>query len=283
MTATAGHSPRLTVALTFDHDAISSEVSRGHGPVLISRGEFGPRVGVPRILDLLARHRIAATFFVPGHTLATFPDSVGAIGAAGHELACHGWAHEDLAALDPAAEREVMVRSFEAIGAAAGAPPAGFRAPYWSLSPRTLEIAEELGFRYDSSLMADDVRLSWVRRGDRHDVSRSTLGEPGGLVEVPISWALDDWPHFEPGDRGVGPMSAPSKVEEIWLAELRYAWEHEPGGVLTITMHPEAIGRGHRIAMLERFIEAAAGLDGVAFDRLDRIVERWAGGSAPQP
>lgn len=283
MTATAGPPARLTVALTFDHDAISSEVNRGHGPVLISRGEFGPRVGTPRILDLLARHRIAATFFVPGHTLATFPESVASIAAAGHELACHGWAHEDLAALDPPAEREVMVRSFEAIGAAAGVMPAGFRAPYWSLSPRTLDIAEALGFRYDSSQMADDVHLYRVRRGDRHDVSRSTLGEPGGLVEVPISWALDDWPHFEPGDRGVGPMSAPSKVEEIWFAELRYAWEHEPGGVLTITMHPEAIGRGHRIAMLERFIEAAEALEGVVFDRLDRIVERWVAGSAAAP
>ncbi|MBF6604505.1 MAG: polysaccharide deacetylase [Chloroflexi bacterium] len=276
MEATAGPSPRLTVALTFDHDAISSEVSRGHGPVLISRGEFGPRVGVPRILDLLRRHEIRATFFVPGHTLATFPESVAAIVAGGHELACHGWAHEDLAALDPTEERTIMARSFEAIANAAGAPPAGFRAPYWSLSPRTLELAEELGFRYDSSLMADDLRLSWVRRGDRHDTARSVFGEAGRLVEVPISWALDDWPHFEPGDRGVGPMSAPSKVEEIWLGELRYAWEHEPGGVLTLTMHPEAIGRGHRIAMLERFILAARELEGVHFDRLDRIVGRWA-------
>jgi len=267
--------PRLTVALTFDHDAISSEVTRGDGPVLLSRGEFGPRVGVPRILALLARHAIPATFFVPGHTVATFPESVASIVAAGHEIGCHGWAHEDLAALPEEEERLVMTRSFEAIGDAAGAPPHGFRAPYWSLSPRTLGIALELGFVYDSSLMADDVHLYRVRVDDHHDVLGSSLGSPGPLVEVPISWALDDWPHFEPGERGVGPMSAPSKVEEIWLGELRYAWEHEPGGTLTLTMHPEAIGRGHRLAMLERFITAARALDGVAFDRLDRVVARW--------
>jgi peptidoglycan-N-acetylglucosamine deacetylase len=83
-------------------------------------------------------------------------------------------------------------------------------------------------------------------------------------------------PHFEPGERGVGPLSAPSKVEEIWTAELRYAWEHEPGGVLTLTMHPEAIGRGHRIAMLERFIGVVRSLDGAVFDRLDAVVDRWA-------
>ena len=154
--------------------------------------------------------------------------------------------------------------------------PAGFRAPYWSLSEGTLELAVELGFVYDSSLMADDVHLHRVRRGDVHDARvGSRLGAPGPLVEVPISWALDDWPHFEPGAKGVGPMSAPSKVEEIWLGELRHAWEREPGSLLTLTMHPEAIGRGHRLLMLERFIGAARALDGVVFDRLDRVVERW--------
>ena len=274
--------PRLTVALTFDHDAISSEVQRGDGPVSISRGEFGPRVGVPRILALLERNGIAATFFVPGHTLATFPESVAAIVAAGHELGCHGWAHEDLATLTKVAERDVMKRSFAAIGDAAGVAPRGFRAPYWSLSPRTLDLAAELGFAYDSSLMYDDVHLSWARTGDRHAVDRSVLGRPGPLVEVPIAWALDDWPQFEPGERGVGPMSATSKVEEIWTDELRYAWANEPGGVLTITMHPEAIGRGHRIAMLERFIDSARALDGVVFDRLDRVVDRWAAAN-PRP
>src|SRR5438552_2277452 len=169
--------PRLSVALTFDHDAISAEVNRGDGPVDMSRGEFGPRVGVPRILALLDRYAIPATFFVPGHTVVTFPASVSSIVAGGHELGCHGWAHEDLASLEPLAEREVMTRSFDAIGRAArGVMPKGFRAPYWSLSGQTLEIAAELGFRYDSSLMADDVRLSWVRIGDRHDVAKSDLG-----------------------------------------------------------------------------------------------------------
>jgi peptidoglycan-N-acetylglucosamine deacetylase len=272
----AASAPRLTVAVTFDHDAISAEVHRGEGPVSLSRGEFGPRVGIPRILELLDRYAIPATFFVPGHTAVTFPDSVAAIVAAGHELGCHGWAHEDLATLTESDERDVMVRSTETIGAAAGAAPRGFRAPYWSLSEHTLQIAVELGFTYDSSLMSDDVHLYRVRVGDRHHVDRSILGAPGPLVEVPISWSLDDWPHFEPGQRGVGPMSAASKVEEIWSDELTYAWEHEPGGVLTITMHPEAIGRGHRILMLERFVRAASAHQGVLFERLDAVVARWA-------
>lgn len=273
--------PRLTVALTFDHDAMSSEVDRGDGPVLVSRGEFGPRVGVPRILAMLERESIAATWFVPGHTIATFPDSVRAIVDAGHEIGCHAWAHEDLASVGEALERDILSRSVDALTRAAGGlAPRGFRAPYWSLSPATLGIVAELGFTYDSSLMADDVHPYQVRVGDVHDRAGSRLGAPGPLVEIPISWSLDDWPHFEPGSRGVGPMSAPSKVEEIWTEELRWAYEHEPGGVLTLTMHPEAIGRGHRLRMLERFIATTRSLEGVVFERLDRVVERWA---APNP
>jgi peptidoglycan-N-acetylglucosamine deacetylase len=273
--------PRLTVALTFDHDAWSASIERDEGPVLLSRSEFGPRVGVPRVLDLLRRHSIPATFFVPAHTAVTFPQSVRAIVDGGHELACHGWVHEDFATLSPANQRDVLVRSRDALERVYVRQPVGFRAPYWSLAPDTLSIVQELGFAYDSSLMDDDVHLHRVRFGDRHDRERSTLGQPGRLVEVPISWTLDDWPQFEPGRLGLGPMSAPSKVEEIWAAELRWAWEHEPGGVLTYTMHPEAIGRMSRIAMLERLVELAESLEGVVFNRLDAVVERWERSNPP--
>ena len=179
---------------------------------------------------------------------------------------------------DADAQRAVLERSIEALTRAAGGTrPVGFRAPYWSLGPETLGIVESLGFLYDSSLMDDDTHLHRVRVGDVHDAAAgvSRLGPEGRLVEVPISWALDDWPHFEPSTAAVGPMSAPSKVLEIWLEELRYAWGANDGGVLTITMHPEAIGRGSRMRMLERFIAEAKALDGVVFDRLDRVVERW--------
>lgn len=270
--------PRLTVALTFDHDGIASEIRRGDGPTVISRGEFGPRVGVGRILELLDREGIASTWFVPGHTVETFPVSVAAVVQAGHELACHGWLHEDLASLSADGQRAVLERSLEALTRAqAGIRPVGFRAPYWSLGSETLAIVESLGFAYDSSLMDDDSHLHRVRHGDIHDGAAgvSRLGQEGELVEVPISWTLDDWPHFEPSTGAVGPMSAPSKVLEIWLEELRFAWAADDGGVLTITMHPEAIGRGSRIRMLERFIAEAKTLDGVAFDRLDRVVTRW--------
>ena len=272
--------PRLTVALTIDHDAISDAVRRGDPPVKVSHGEFGPRVGVKRILALLASRAIPATFFVPGHTLTTFTDDTEAIVAGGHELACHGWFHEDFADLPAEAQRDVLDRSVAAAQAVAGVAPAGFRAPYWSLGEETLGLAEAAGFRYDSSLMANDYDLYRVRQGDRHSVADGTRwGEPGSLGEVPVYWAMDDWPHFEPGPGRSG-LSAPSAVLEIWTEELRYAHEHAPGGLVMVTVHPECIGRGHRMAMLERFLDAAAALDGVAFERLDTVVDRWVAATA---
>jgi peptidoglycan/xylan/chitin deacetylase (PgdA/CDA1 family) len=269
--------PRLTVALTFDHDAISDGVRRGDGPVKLSHGEFGPRVGTPRILTLLAERGIPATWFVPGHTQMTFPASTDAILAGGHELACHGWYHEDHATLSTDETVELLGRCRDAVTLRTGTAPRGWRAPYWSLAPETLELVQKAGFVYDSSLMTDDYQLHRVRFGDVHSTAiGSRFGPEGKLVEVPVSWSLDDWPHFEPAsDGGRDGLSAPSKVLEIWTEELLYAHAHAGGGLLTITMHPECIGRGHRMAMLERFIDAAAALEGVVFDRLDRHVDRW--------
>jgi peptidoglycan/xylan/chitin deacetylase (PgdA/CDA1 family) len=266
--------PRLTVALTFDSDAISDGIRRGDSPVKLSHGEFGPRVGVPRILELLQRERIPATWFVPGHTLETFPANTEGILAGGHELACHGWYHEDFSELTTDAQAEILARSVEAVRKAAGAPPKGFRAPYWALGPETLELVLGAGFEYDSSLMADDYRPYPVRMGDRHSVDGASIfGQESHLKEAPISWSMDDWPYFEPGPGRDG-LSAPSRVLEIWTGELHYAYEHAPGGLLTLTMHPECIGRGHRMAMLEAFIAEARSLDGVAFDRLDSYLDQ---------
>jgi peptidoglycan-N-acetylglucosamine deacetylase len=268
---------RLTVALTFDHDAISDSVRRGDPPVKVSHGEFGPRVGVPRILELLARFAIPATWFVPGHTMETFPDTIDAILAGGHELACHGWYHEDFAELAAADEAALVERCAAAVEQRTGGRPKGWRAPYWSLGERSLDVVADAGFVYDSSLMADDYGLYRVRRGDRHSTTTgTTFGKVGSLVEVPVYWGLDDWPQFEPApERGRDGLTAPSRVLEVWTEELRYAHAHALGGLLTLTMHPECIGRGSRMAMLERFIEAAASLEGVEFNRLDHYVEAW--------
>jgi peptidoglycan/xylan/chitin deacetylase (PgdA/CDA1 family) len=267
--------PRLTVAITVDHDAISDGVRRGDSPVKLSHGEFGPRVGAPRLLELFARESIPTTWFVPGHTVVTFPESVRAVVDGGHEVGTHGWYHEDFAELSRDDQRDILERSRDAVAEASGEAPRGFRAPYWSLGRETLELVEAAGYRYDSSLMAGDAWPYRVRHGDRHTTAEGTTwGRESSLLEVPVYWAMDDWPHFEPGPSRDG-LSAPSKVLEIWTGELRWAWDHEPGGLVMVTLHPECIGRGHRMRLVERFIAACRELDGVVFDRLDRHLDRW--------
>ena len=271
--------PRLTVALTFDHDSLSDGIRRGDSPVKLSHAEFGHNVGVPRILALMEREKVPSSWFIPGATLELYPGDTEAILAGGHEVGCHGWFHEDYSALDAAEQRDIQARSMDAVERSTGQRPRGHRAPYWAFGPDTIGVLEDAGFVYDSSLQADDYRPYRVRRGDRHSTAEgSVFGPESKLLEVPVYWTLDDWPLFEPGDNGRDGMRPPSQVLEIWLAELRYAHSNAPGGLLTITMHPECIGRGHRMAMVEEFIGEAKALDGVVFSRLDTYLEAWAEG-----
>ena len=268
--------PRSTVCLTFDFDAMSVWFGYEHvTPAMLQRGEYGARVGVPRLLQMLERERLPATFFVPGHTLESFPEPSEQILEAGHEVAHHSYAHVDPSgqtADDERADFERALGVFEKLGVT----PVGYRSPSADLSASTLKILEEHGFAYDSSLMADDYRLYQPRIGDR--VSREQplqRGREADLIEIPMCFELDDWPHFQfnfdPSRVG---LSAPSKVLEIWQGELDYMHEHVDGGVLVVAMHPQVIGRGHRVAMLERFVEHARALGDVTFAEMREVAAR---------
>lgn len=250
--------PSSIVCLSFDFDALSVWFSYEQtSPNMLQRGEYGARVGVPRLLDLLRAEQIRATFFIPGHTVESYPDETLAILEAGHEIAHHSYAHIAPSEQTPDAERRDMERALAAL-AAIDVRPAGYRAP-GDHSPRTLELLEEYGFRYDSSYKGDDYRPYRPRVGDR--VSRDeplARGRAARLWELPTSYELDDWAHFQfnfsPYRNGT---SAPSKVLEIWCAELDWMDAHVDGGILTALMHPQVIGRGSRMAMLEQFIAHA--------------------------
>jgi peptidoglycan-N-acetylglucosamine deacetylase len=264
-----------TVCLTFDFDAISLWIGPfgATSPSAISRGEFGA-VGARRILELLDRKGIPASFFVTGHTADTYPDIVRDIAAAGHEIGHHGYLHENPISLGTREkEREILELGFAALERAAGIRPTGYRSPAWDNSPFTIELLLEYGFRYESSLMGNDFTPYWCRVGDvvRPDGPYG-FGAEVDLVEMPVSWILDDFPHFEnvhlaSGLLTVG-LSAPSKVEEIWQGEFDFMYRQVPDGVFNLTMHPQVIGRGHRMLMLERLVDYIAGHPGVTFSRL---------------
>jgi peptidoglycan/xylan/chitin deacetylase (PgdA/CDA1 family) len=273
--------PRATVCLSFDFDAISLWIGPmgATSPSMISRGEFGV-VGVERILRLLERKGITATFYVTGHTADTYPESVRAIVAAGHEVGHHGYLHENPVSLpSKEAERHVLEMGLAALDRAAGVRPVGYRSPSWDNSPHTIELLLEYGFRYESSLMGKDFEPYWCRVGDviRQD-GPYEFGPNVDLVELPVSWLLDDFPHFEyyrVANRSNQGLSAPSKVEEIWRGEFDYLYSEVPGGIYTLTMHPQVIGRGHRMLMLERLIDYFASHDNVRFTTLAAAAEDW--------
>jgi peptidoglycan-N-acetylglucosamine deacetylase len=267
--------PNSTVCLSFDFDAMSVWFGFPRTtPAMLNRGEYGARVGVPRLLDLLERRGIRGTFFVPGHTVESFPHETTAILERGHEIAHHSYAHVDPPQQTPDEERADMERALDALERI-GVRPLGYRSPSADLSDVTLELVEEHGFVYDSSLMTDDFRPFHPRIGDR--VSRDeplVRGRESALWELPMCFELDDWPHFQfnfdPPRRG---LAAPSTVLEIWRGELEWMDANVDGGVLTVCMHPQVIGRGHRMAMLERFVAHCRDA-GAEFERLVDVARR---------
>jgi peptidoglycan-N-acetylglucosamine deacetylase len=268
---------KLSVCLTFDFDALSPwvfEMAEGNVAAL-SRGEFGA-VAVPRILELLRRHDIRATFFIPGHTALAYPDLVRSIAADGHELGHHGWVHEGLSRLDPEKEREYLRLGLEALDTVAGVRPLGYRAPSVDVSVNTVDILLEQGFLYDASFSATDFEPYYLRSGDRFPTDGPyVFGESVDLVGIPFSWGLSDFQYFEFVPGVTVRQDTPSAVYEIWHGELEWAHANVPGGLYVLTMHPQAIGRGSRLAMVESLIDAASGLENAVFERLGDYASRW--------
>jgi len=254
--------PNSTICLSFDFDAMSVWLEYGAGVTrnMLERGEFGARVGVPRVLDLLKTHQLPATFFIPGHTADSFPERVNDILVAGHEIAHHTYAHIEPSSLSVDEERRDLERGLEAL-AKFGVRPIGFRTG--GQSEHTLSLLEEYEFIYDSSFKGDDFRPYRPRIGDVVSSQQPLVrGREARLWEMPTQYEFDDWVHFNfnfsPYRNGT---SAPSKVLEIWTAQLRWMDKHVDGGVLTVLMHPQVIGRAHAIAMLEDFVNFAKSRD----------------------
>jgi peptidoglycan/xylan/chitin deacetylase (PgdA/CDA1 family) len=267
------------VCLSFDFDAISGFIARDTPtPSPISRGEFGPRVAAPRLLALLRKYEIQSSWFVPGHTIETFPDAVKAVADAGHEIAHHGWKHVSPSTLTREAEEAELIRGNEAVKRISGQYARGYRSPSWDLSPHSVELFIKHGFSYDSSMMGDDYTPYYARQGDVIELEQpAKFGRTTSLVEMPISWSTDDAPHFEFMRVGnairPGLMNA-GLVLENWLNDFLYMRKAVKWGVLTYTCHPFIIGRGHRMMMLEKLIRKLKD-NGAVFQRMDETVEEF--------
>jgi peptidoglycan/xylan/chitin deacetylase (PgdA/CDA1 family) len=263
-----------TVCLSFDFDTMSASIFRGQDtPTWLSRGEFGARTGIVRILDLLHEYGIRATFFIPGYTADSFPERVQAVRQAGHEIGNHGYLHEPpaQAAGDAEQERAILRKANDALERVAGVHPSGYRSPSWDLSEHSVRLLREEGFLYDSSLMADDFRPYLCREGDQiNRGSGYVMGTETDVVELPVSWILDDYPYFELRPQN-SIMAPPSHVREIWQGEFDYLYERVPDGIFTLTMHPHVIGRGHRMTMLEKLIRHMRSRPGVRFATMEEV------------
>lgn len=245
--------------LTFDFDAMSGWIARGMtSPTPISRGEFGPNVALPRILSLLGKYGITSSWYIPGHTLETYPDSCRRVFDAGHEIGHHGWTHRPPASLSREQEEEELVRAGESIRKLTGRAARGYRSPSWDLSPHSVALLLEHGFVYDSSMMGNDYTPYRVRDSDVIELDRPAIfGTPTRLIEMPVSWTLDDYPHFEFIRTQTwilqGLMNADSVLSN-WADDFLYLKNNLEWGVITYTFHPFVIGRGHRMMALEKLI-----------------------------
>jgi peptidoglycan/xylan/chitin deacetylase (PgdA/CDA1 family) len=237
---------RCAVALSFDCDHETFELGGGGNAIgRLAWGEFGRRVGVPRILQALRKHDVTASFFMPAVCSLIDPEETKRIVDAGHEIGMHGWIHENNSKLDEITERELMLRARDVLEKNAGIAPVGFRSANWDLSPHTIALVAELGLEYDSSLMADE---------DCYELLLD--GAASGVVEVPVEWLRDDAVYLlfnrEPATR---PWMSPDDVFAVFERELDKAWED--GGLFQLVMHPFVIGYRSRIWILEQLIEHA--------------------------
>jgi peptidoglycan-N-acetylglucosamine deacetylase len=268
---------RLAVSIGTDFDAHSvwmgtfGLTSPGH----LSRGEFGAEVGVPRLLALYQEFGIRTTWFTPGHTLLTFRARVDTVLDAGHEVGAHGCWHEPVHTLDSGEERRLVEKTLEVHEKVVGRIPRGFRSPAWDFSDATLDLLEEFGFQWDSSLMGRDfmpyhprpVHIGWEEG--------NTFGDPSPILEIPVSWFLDDFPVAE-YIPGINPGLGSSDVMfQRFREHFDFAYENVPGGVIAFTVHPQTIGRAHHIIGMRRLIDHMASRSGTWFAPLSDIYDAW--------
>lgn len=251
------HGARVAVCLSFDVD---NELlwRRTPWPVPLSQGEYGATTALPRVLDLLDRHSIPASFYIPAMSAALHPQMIQDIlQRKRHEIGVHGWMHENLTQVNDAAkEEQLLTQSIEYLTKAMGRRPVGFRAPAWEFSRSTMDQIRKAGFLYDSSFMAMDEPYELLASGQKT-----------GMIELPINWIADDYPYYEP--EASGSLPDPELVYEVYKGEFDVAYRERT--MFILTLHPHISGHRSRIAALEKLIVYMKSKPGVWFATLEQV------------
>lgn len=280
---------KIFVAYGVDVDAVAGWLGSYGGedsPDDISRGMFAGEVGSPRLLKLFEKYGIKTTWFIPGHSMETFPEEMAAVAKAGHEIGIHGYSHENPIAMTREQEMAILDKSIELATALSGKRPTGYVAPWWEFSNVTNELLLERGIKYDHSLMHNDFHPYRVRVGDswtKIDYSQHPntwmkpleRGEETDLIEIPANWYLDDLPPMmfikkAPNSHG---FVNPRDIEQMWKDQFDYVYRENDYAVFTMTIHPDVSGRPQVLMMHERLIEYINSHEGVQWATFDEIAD----------
>ena len=285
-------SKEIFCSIGVDVDAVAGWLGSYGGedsPDDISRGVFAGEVGSRRLLKLFDKYGLRTTWFIPGHSIETFPEETALVVEAGHEVGMHGYSHENPISMTPEQEEAVLVKCIDLIEQASGRRPTGYVAPWWEFSTVTNELLLKHGIKYDHSLMHRDFHPYYVRVGDswtKIDYSKQpeewmkplVRGEETDLIEIPASWYLDDLPPMmfikaAPNSHG---FVNPRHLEEIWRDQFDYVYREEEYAAFGMTIHPDVSGRPQVLLMLERLIEYISQFDGVRWATMDEIADDFA-------
>ena len=261
-----GCSSAATIGFDLDAESVvlTIDPANRHRLSVMSHQAYGPVTGMPRILRMLRRRGIQATFFCPGYTAERYPDLLRQVRDDGHEIAHHGYLHEAVQGMSRQQEADILDRGLDALDRVCGVRPVGYRAPMWETTYHTAALLLDRGFRYDSSLMDCDVP---------YELAEDPSGEARSIVEIPVAWSLDDWEQYAylPDVFGSGLIEDPAKALSMWQRELRAI--HADGGCFTLTAHPFLTGRLGRLAALEELLDTMAGLDDLWLTTAARIAD----------
>ncbi|KAI1618150.1 carbohydrate esterase family 4 protein [Exophiala viscosa] len=272
---------RVLISYGVDVDAVAGWLGSYGGDDSvndISRGIFAATIGTQRLLAMFKKHDIKTTWFIPGHSLETFPEDMAAVRDAGHEIGLHGYSHENPSDMNPEQQKVVLDKTFRLLTEFCGKPPKGSVAPWWETSAEGAQLLLDYGIEYDHSLSHHDCQAYWLRTGDTwtkidyskhpdHWMKPLVRGQETGLVEIPGNWYIDDLPPMmfikkAPNSHG---FVNPRDVEDIWRDHFDYMYREYDDFIFPISIHPDVSGRPHVILMHERLIEHFKKHEGVEF------------------